>query len=134
LKEEKMKRILSTLIILSMLVVPVAMLAEEASDACLKAQMDAEASSSGSTWFIISYVTGCLLGGIGGLIPLAIAASSNPTPPAAALIGKSSDYVAIYTQCYQQKARSINTRQATFGCISGALTAGLIVLLAGSSY
>jgi len=37
-----MKRVVSTLIILSIIAVPIIILAEDAGDACLQAQMDAE--------------------------------------------------------------------------------------------
>ena len=60
---------------------------------------------------------GCLF----GLLGIGAAYAIEPSPPASRLIGKSSDYVAIYTDCYKDEGRSIQTKAAVKGCVVGAL-------------
>ena len=85
------------------------------------AQNDAMEDVNGTTWFVI----GCLLGLIGWLI----AYVSQPNPPATRLLGKSSDYVAVYTDAYRQKAKEIQTSKALTGCLIGTLATVLIQVI-----
>ena len=53
----------------------------------------------------------------------------SPTPSASALLGKSYDYVAAYTDAYKATAKSIQTRNAWFGCCtwSAVYAMGMVV-------
>lgn len=104
-----MRRIVSTLIVLSMLAVPTILLAQEAGDACVRAQLDAERDLNGALWFAL----GCLF----PIVGLVVAYVAKPSPSATALLGKSSDYVAVYTDCYKDKGRNIQVRKALIGLL-----------------
>ncbi|MBA7604968.1 hypothetical protein ES703_12096 [subsurface metagenome] len=107
-----MKKFVSTLIILSMIAVPIIILAEDAGDACLQAQMDAERNVSGPLWF----GAGCLF----GILGVGAAYLIEPSPSAVGMLGKSPEYVAVYTDCYKDKGSSIQTKNAWTGCLIGS--------------
>jgi hypothetical protein len=104
-----------------------ALFAQETASACADAQRQATMDTSGGTWFAI----GCLAGLIGWLI--AYAMDSNP--PASSLVGKSPEYVAAYSDCYKNKAKSIKTNRAMVGCLVGTTVAVVIdvVIITSSS-
>lgn len=79
----------------------------QAQDACRTAEMDADQETSGTLWF----VAGCGLGILGVIGAYVI----KPSPPASKLVGKSPEYVASYSDCYQAKAKSIQTTNAWYG-------------------
>lgn len=85
------------------------LLQSEMQEARAAAERDAQANTSGCLWF----AAGCL----GGVIGLIIAYVYTPSPPASKFIGKSPEYVAYYTDFYQSKAKSIQTKQTLTGCI-----------------
>ena len=87
-------------------------------DVCVEAERDAETDTNRTIWFI----AGCL----GGVLGLLIAHMVQPSPPATKLLGKSPEYVAVYTDCYKRKAKSIQTKTALTGC---AVYAGCVVVL-----
>ena len=45
--------------------------------------------------------------------------SHQPGPPVERLIGKSPEYVSTYTDAYKSKARSLRTKSAAFGAVTG---------------
>ncbi|MFL5308580.1 MAG: hypothetical protein ACJ8F1_25430 [Polyangia bacterium] len=79
----------------------------DAARATMEAMNDAHADTNGTLWFF----AGCLLGVIG----IIIAYVAEPTPPPARLMGKSPEYLAIYTTTYKSEARSIQGRAAIWG-------------------
>ena len=107
-----MKRVLIVLAVLVALP-PLGLLAQlpVATDACMQAQMDAQADVNGTLWFF----AGCLLGiwGVGAAYVI------EPSPPASRLVGQPPDYVAMYTDCYKDKAKSIQTSASMKGCVIG---------------
>jgi len=76
------------------------------------AERDAEARVNKSVWLLGACVTY-------GILPLIIANVAEPVPPASALIGKSPEYVAFYTDAYKAKVRKIRTSGVTSGCAVG---------------
>lgn len=104
-----MKRFVSLVIIISMLSVSGIALAQEAGDACAQAMIDAERDVDGTLWFAL----GCLA----PIIGLVLAYFAEPSPPATALLGKTSDYVAVYTDCYKDKGQNIQVRKALIGLL-----------------
>lgn len=125
-----MKKVVSTLIIFLMIAVPIIVLAEDAGDACLQAQMDAERNVSGPLWF----GAGCLF----GILGVGAAYLIEPSPSAMGLLGKSPEYVAAYTDCYKDKGRSVQTKNAWIGCLVGSAAEAAIytiyVLLIAATY
>jgi len=118
-----MKRLVSVSILLSILSLPLLALAqdEEAGDACLQAQLDAQSKVNGTIWL----GAGCLF----GLLGVGAAYLITPTPSAVALLGKSPDYVAVYTDCYADEGRSIQTKNAWLGCLLGGAAEALVYTL-----
>lgn len=47
-------------------------------------------------------------------------------PPASRFMGKSPEYVMLYTQTYKEKIRSHQVMDATIGCVGGSLVAAFI--------
>ena len=70
----------------------------QSQDACAAGEARAQADTNGTVWFL----GGCLFTGLA----LAGAYMLEPTPPATALVGQSDDYVAHYTDCYRETAKS----------------------------
>ena len=80
------------------------------------AERDAEARVNKG----LCFGAGCLTGVFGPVL----AYNLPPAPPVEQLIGKSPEYVTIYTTAYQAKAKSIQGRSALVGCriTGGAVT------------
>jgi hypothetical protein len=87
-----------------------------------QAEADAQEDVSGTVYGI-----GGFLCGIFGWLAATL---SSPDVPAARLVGKSSNYVSIYTEAYKSKAKSIRTTAACTGWAIGSAIS-LIVLAAG---
>jgi len=91
-------------------------------EAIVAAERDAQGDTSTGLWFL----AGCL----GGLIGVIIAYGVEPSPPATRLLGKSPEYVAFYTDAYQEKAKKLQSNSAWGGCIvNGLATAAYIMLV-----
>ena len=82
----------------------------DAGRAAAEAVADAHADTNGTMWFF----AGCLLGVIG----IIIAYVAEPSPPPARLMGKSPEYLAIYTATYKSEAKSIQGRSAIYGTLT----------------
>ena len=96
----------------------------DASQAMLDAQQDAlRADVSAWGW----------AGGLLGPFGILIAAIYPPTPPVNRVIGKSSEYVAIYTSAYQQHVKGRQTKQAATGCAGAVVVSFFIYLLEDST-
>lgn len=82
----------------------------DAARATADAINDAQADTNGTLW----YFAGCLLGVIGILI----AYVAEPSPPPARMMGKSAEYLTIYTMAYKSEARSLQGRSAIYGTLT----------------
>lgn len=115
-----------TAVFMAILLFSIPILAQESQtqQATREAQVQAASDVNSTTWFII----GCLLGAIGWLISFLV----EPNPPAAQLLGKSPDYVAVYTDAYKRKAKSIQQNKALIGCLvgTGVSVAAYVILFA----
>ena len=98
-----------------------------ASQAIIDAEVDAAAAADPLLWmvgtFIGTSVVGCLFC---GLPAIGVAYIHQPSPPIARLMGKSAEYVLLYTQSYKEKIRSHQVMDATIGCVGGSLVAAFI--------
>lgn len=81
-------------------------------------EMDAENDVNTMKWL------GC--GCIGLAIGVGIAYFALPSPPQERLIGKSSDYVWLYTGAYKAKARSKQLKYSLIGCGITSTIAGIV--------
>lgn len=79
-----------------------------ATETCEDARQAAQSKTSGALWF----GAGCLLNGLGVLGAYVV----KPDPPMTTLVGKDAVYVAKYTDCYQDEAKSVQTKWAWIGC------------------
>ena len=92
------------------------------------AEADAEAKTSKFAWF----ARGCG----GGVLGLASAYIYEPSPSAGALLGKSPEYVAAYSDTYAEKAKDIQKRNAMYGCVLrtlGAVTLAVVLVASEAS-
>jgi hypothetical protein len=94
--------------------------ADDAGTACDDAKAMASRNHSGITWFGI----GCCLGGTGLLIALVMESHA----PTAAMLGKSPEYVAVFSDCYKKKARDIRVNNAMGGCLALAAVYGALCM------
>ncbi|MCD6531997.1 hypothetical protein J7K99_06115 [bacterium] len=88
--------------------------------ACTDAKLDAQIDINTTLWM----GAGCLF----GLLGVGAAYVIEPSPPASRLLGKSAEYVAIYTDCYKEEGKSIQTKAALKGCVVGTLVAWALYL------
>lgn len=95
------------------------------SQARMQAEIDAKRDAGAAVWFIV----GCA----GSLLGLLIAQLSSPSPPQAALIGKSPEYVAAYTDVYVRRIKSIRTAYSLYGCGASVVFWGTIILIAAAA-
>lgn len=118
-----------TAIVMSALLLAMPILCQQADVASI-ARADAERNVNGTTWFII----GVFLGVIGYLVAML----APPKAPASALIGKSADYIAVYSQVYEETGKKIQMSKAMTGCLVGTgvqlVLVLVLVLAAGSTH
>lgn len=94
-----------------------------AAEAHLMAEEEAESDAKKITWFFI--------GLFGHIIGVLIASIYEPTPPASRLLEKSPEYVALYTDSYKAKSRSVQMRQSIIGLVVPFVLMILWVILLG---
>jgi len=95
---------------------------QQVTQAIIDAEAQAARDNSGALWFFL----GCL----GGVITIAAAALITPNVPQTALLGKSPDYVASFSDAYISKAKKIRTNNALIGCGANVVAVVLIYVLA----
>ena len=109
----------------AVLVYPTTVLAQEtagtASEGAVAGQTDGRTNTSGILWF----GAGCLFHVFG----IGAAYLITPNPPAMRLLGKSSDYVAAYTDAYGSSAKSVQTKNAWTGCCVSSAAYGVYVVV-----
>ena len=115
-------RAVSLVCILTLLRLPFNAIAQGQStnDVYVQAITDARydaASNSAIEWM----AAGCCIGVFGVIL----AAIVDPSPPVQRFIGKSPEYINIYTQEYQRSARRNQIESAVGGCIIGAVSVGV---------
>ena len=93
---------------LAVMAAPTLMQASEMDNARMAAERDAKSDVNAMLWL----GAGCLFGPIG----IGAAYVIVPSPPASRLLGKSNEYVAGYTDMYEDAARSIQVNKAMIGC------------------
>lgn len=120
---KKVTKVISITIAYLMLMAPIAAQQSQL-DACTQATMDAKNDTPGALWF----GAGCLLNFWG----LGAAYIIEPSPSAMKLMGKDAEYVAIYTDCYKDAGKSIQTSKALTGCLvsAGVWVVYYVVLIA----
>lgn len=95
----------------------------ELADAVATAEQDAKADVNQRAWGVVGFLCGAYT--------VAVAFTMQPPPPASRFVGKSPEYIRIYTQTYKAKVRSRQTGPAVLGCLGGTLAFYLYVLVSG---
>ena len=90
------------------------------------AMKDALTETDTQTWFLI----GCAFGITGWIISAII----DPSPSAIRLLGKSPEYIAVYSDTYKREVKRIRSKKAMTGCVCGygaiaAIYVGFIVFV-----
>ena len=85
-------------------------IAEASKDPCIQAAIDAQNDVNGALW----YGAGCLF----GILGLGASYVIEPNPNAFKFVGKTSDYVSVYTGCYRIEAKKIQQTKARNGCLT----------------
>lgn len=89
-------------------------------EAHLTAEQDAESDARKTRWVFI--------GVFGNILGVLIASIYEPTPPASRMLGKTPEYVALYTDSYRSKSRSVQVRQSVIG-VALILALGFVLLV-----
>lgn len=101
--------------------VPFAQQNSERVEAIIAAEQDAKATvNQGRWWFYGS----CLIG--------VLAADKTPQPLPERFVGRSPEYVEVYTQAYEEKVQNLQRSAATPGCLTTVFSAGILVLILSS--
>jgi len=98
-----------------------AMISDQVEQARLDAEAQAMRDNSGILWFFLGF--------LGGVITIAIAALITPNVPQTALLGKSPEYVATYSDAYISKAKKIRLNNALIGCGAWAVLWVVLVVV-----
>lgn len=108
-----------------------------------QAEIDATADANKDVNKPLWFGTGCLLSGLvflplpswySCLLPPAGLTGTyfyQPAPPLSRLVGKTPDYVSVYTSTYKSKRGNIQASWASAGCLSGGAVVGLITVGVG---
>jgi len=109
-----MKKTLGLILLLTLVAIPIVTYGQ-AGDVCHQAQRDARHDVNDTLWFTL----GCLFGVFG----LGAAYLILPSPSAARMVGKSSEYVNVYIDCYKDRARDIQVKKSFNGCLIWSIVA-----------
>jgi hypothetical protein len=91
--------------------------AESIAEIETQARLDAHADIKSETWFLI----GCLTSLTGWLIAYVV----EPSPPVTRILGRSPEYVAVYSDTYKREGKKIQTSKAFSGCVVQTLAIGV---------
>ena len=105
-------------LVFSMSIAAAAQHNSELVEAVIAAEQDAKAEVDQDKW----WWRGCLLVGVA-------AADSRSQPPPERLVGKSPEYVEVYTQAYQAKVRNLRKSAAVPGCLTTVFSTGILIIL-----
>lgn len=120
-------RVLALIMVILTLSIPPVTFAQQhlQSEAIIIAEGDAENDVSKGLWFL----GGCF----GGVVGLIVAYAVQPAPPATRLLGKSPEYVASYTDAYQERAKMVQTNNALLGCVVNGFATTLLIVAAAAA-
>lgn len=86
-----------------------------------RAKRDAKRNTNGCLWFSAGFLLDIF--GVGAAL------IDDPIPKESALIGKSPEYIARYTEAYKAESKRIETRYAVGGCLVLGVVYGALVVV-----
>lgn len=95
----------------------------ELADAKAAAEQDAKVNVNQRAWGVVGFL--CMSPAV------MVALTMQPPPPASRFVGKSPEYIRIYTRTYKAKVGSLQTGPALLGCLGGTLAWSLYASVAG---
>lgn len=109
-----------------MLVIPIIVNAQEITDEEMtkiiaEAEADAESDVDTAKWTM----AGCLF----NYLAVQKAHKSAPSPDPSRLLGKSPEYVKVYTKAYKEKAQAIQAKHAMVGCFIVVTIEVIVVII-----
>ena len=110
-------------VLMVLLLVAVPLMAQSDDGGAAQGRIDGQRDGKGSAVWILA---GCCLSWIGIIIAYLV----KPTPPASSMIGKSSDYVAAYTEAYKSEGGKKNAMYAAGGCVASAIVSCISYVVA----
>jgi hypothetical protein len=104
-------KVIATFLAVSLFVMPISLTAQQSAGTYVEGKVDGEMAAKGNPlWFLAGVGCGCI--GVGAAYFI------KPSPPAYALVGKSSEYVLGYTEGYGDKSRNKNAGYACAGWLA----------------
>jgi len=97
-------------------------ISEEKAKAVEQAEADAEIDVNTAKWMM----SGCLL----NYLAVEKAHKSALSPDPSGFLGKSPEYVKVYTKAYKEKAQAIQARYAMVGCFIISTISAVVVIIA----
>jgi len=88
---------------------------------CQRAKLDAQMDVNKMLWFGAGFIFNIL--GLGAAYII------EPSPPPIRLLGKSPEYVAVYTDCYKNEAKRVQANKALVGCILGTILGAAVPII-----
>ena len=116
------KKSLSMLIVMSVLVAPISIHSQDTAKAetFTEGLMQGQMAASGNVGWMLGGLL-CGVFGVGG------AYFVEPSPPVYMLIGKSNDYVIGFTEGYKKETKKKNVQYASVGCL-GSMAFNLLLM------
>ena len=110
-------------LLFSMPVITLAQQNSELADAVAAAEQDAKADVNQGVWGAVGFLC--------SVVAVYAAYFHQPPPPAVRFVGKSPEYIHIYTRTYKAKVRNLQAGPATLGCLAGLLALSIVSLVSG---
>ena len=77
-------------------------------------------------WLASSFLVSLAFGCLGGSVVILSSQMIKPSPPTHRFLGKSSEYVSLYTKTYQSKMKSKRILYTFGGCFGGSIVAAFL--------
>lgn len=120
-KEDKMwRRVIALFLAVLMATIPCLLNAQKATETIEQARKDAARDINGCLWMGMGFLF--LYFAVGAAYVIV------PNPPAQRLMGKSPEYVQVYTLAYRRQARAQQVINSLAGCVGVTALAGIALI------
>ena len=119
-------KLLSIIMALLIFNIPYLTLAQQATNGA-QAVVDAKSDIKEPLgWLAGGFLMASGLGCLGGSLVILASQAMTPSPPAHRFLGKSPEYISIYTNTYQSEMRSKRLIYSSAGCLGGTIVAAIV--------